>query len=160
MKDMFYRPYEPSGTKNPGNVLTPATLAAFETLQRKKVYPEGFTFFARGQSPTGIYILHAGRVGLSIDCSDKKFLLGFALPGDILGLSAVVSGAAHEVTAEATSPCRAGFVKGPEFLHLVSQHPEAAFWIVKLLSERLAVALEQLSSLRPLVHPFPASRAE
>ena len=160
MKDMFYQPYEPSGAKNRGDILAPATLAAFEILQRKKVYSEGSVFFARGQSPTGIYVLHAGRVELSIDCGDKKLILGFALPGDILGLSAVVSGAAHEMTAEATSPCRAGFIKGEDFRHFVSQHPEAAYWIVKLLSERLTVVSERLSFLRALVHPFPANRAE
>lgn len=150
MKDMFHQAYGASGAKNPGNVLLPATLAALKTLQTRKIYPEGYEFFARGQSPSGIYILHAGRVQLSIDNGGGRLILGFALPGDILGLSAVVSGKHHEETAEAAVSCRAGFISCKDFLRFVDQHPEAAFWIVQLLSERVTVAFEHLSSFRGL----------
>lgn len=148
MKDMLNQPHEPSSARNPGNVLPLATLAAFETLQRKEIYSEGHLFFARGQSPSGIYLLHAGRARLFVDSGNEKFVLRFAMPGDMLGLSAVVSGAGYEVTAEAMIPCRAGFIKGPEFLHFVSQHPEAAFWTVCLLSQQVTAAFARLSFLR------------
>lgn len=155
MKDIFHQVYEASEVKNPGNVLSPATLADLKSLQTRKIYPEGYEFFARGQSPAGIYILYAGQVRLCINNSDDKLTLGLALPGDILGLSAVVSGKAYEETAEAALPCRAGFITCKDFLRFLDQHPEAAYWIVQLLSDRVTVAFEQLSSVRGL----PSRRA-
>jgi len=148
MKDI--KATEAPEVKNPGNVLSPATLADLNSLQTIRVYPEGYEFFVRGQSPPGIYILHAGRVRLCINNSDDKLTIGQALPGEILGLSAVVLGKAYEETAEAAIPCRAGFITRKDFLHFLDHHPEAAFWIVQLLSDRVTVAFEQLSSFRGL----------
>lgn len=150
MNDMAPTAYGPSGAKNPGNILPPAALTALKTLQTKKVYPQGYEFFVRGQSPSGIYILHAGRVQLSVDNGGGRLILGFAFPGDILGLSAAVSGKCHEETAEAVTLCRAGFISCTDFLRFTDQHPQAAFWIVQLLSERVTVAFEHLSLFRVL----------
>ena len=147
---MFHQAYEACEVKNPENVLLPATLEHLKSLQKRKIYPEGYKFFVRGQSPAGIYLLHAGRVRLCINCSDDKLTIGQAWPGDILGLSAVVLGKGHEETAEAALPCRAGFIACKDFLHFVDQHSEAAYWIVQLLSDHVTVALEQLSSFRGL----------
>jgi CRP/FNR family cyclic AMP-dependent transcriptional regulator len=148
MKDSYHQAYEASEVKNPGNVLSSATLADLQSLQTRKVYPEGYEFFTRGQSPEGIYVLYAGRVRLCINGSRDKLTVGHALPGDILGLSAVVSGKAYEETAEAALPCRAGFVGCRDFLHFLNDHPEAAYWIVRLLSDRVTIAFEQLSFAR------------
>ena len=127
MTDMFDPVYDKPGGKGLGNILPPASLAALDILQTNAAYPERYKFFTRGQSPSGIYILHAGRVRLSIDNDNGKLVLGVALPGDILGLSAVVSGHCHEETAEAAIPCQAGFITCKNFLRFVDQHPEAAF---------------------------------
>ena len=134
--------------KNPGEILSLATIEDLKSLQKRKIYPEGYQFFVRGHSPVGIYILYAGRVRLCVDGNDDKLTIGQALPGDILGLSAVVSGKAYEETAEAALPCRAGFITCKDFLRFVDQHAEAAYWIVQLLSDRVTFAFEQLSSTR------------
>jgi CRP/FNR family transcriptional regulator, cyclic AMP receptor protein len=150
MKDMFHQAFETPEVKNPGKVLSPATLADLKSLQTRKIYPEGYEFFVRGQSAAGIYILYAGKVRLCVNNSDDKLTIGYALPGDILGLSAVVLGKAYEETAEAALPCRAGFIACKDFLRFLDQHAEAAYWIVQLLSDRVTVAFEQLSTFRDL----------
>ncbi len=129
--------------------LPPLALTALRAIQTVKVYPKGSEFFMEGQSPQGIYILYAGRVELSIaDTQGRKMILGLARPGEILGLSAVLSGKYHEETAAAAIPSQTGFVKCKEFLHFLGDHPEAAFWVVQLLSERVTTTLEQLSCIR------------
>jgi len=75
-------------------------------------------------------------------------IMGTALPGDILGLSAIVSGKFYEETAVAAVASRTGFVKSKDFLYFVRSHPEAAFWVVQLLSDRVTTTFEQLSSAR------------
>jgi CRP/FNR family transcriptional regulator, cyclic AMP receptor protein len=127
-------------------LLPPAALASIET---RKAYPEGYEFFAPGEPASGIYILYGGRARLTlVDREGGELTLGFAEPGDILGLSAAVTGRRHEERAEATLPCQAGFIKGRDFLQFLDHHPEAAFWTVQLLSNRVAAAFEHLSSVR------------
>lgn len=148
MKDMFHQAHEAYEVKNPGGILSAAALAALKSLETRKIFPEGYELYTRGQSPQGIYILYAGKVRLCINNSNGMSMIGQALPGDILGLSAVVLGKTYEETAKASLPCRAGFIPGKDFLHFLDRHPEAAYWIVQLLSARVTRAFAQLSTAR------------
>jgi CRP-like cAMP-binding protein len=131
-----------------GMPLKPPSLAALKAIQAIQVRPRGFDFFMEGEPPHGVYLLYAGCVELSMrDCHDRKKSLGLAHPGSILGLSAVLSGKHHEETAVATVLSEAGFVKGQDFLYFLDDCPEAAFWIVQLLSDQVASALEHLSCM-------------
>lgn len=131
------------------NLLPPVALTALKAIQTMRVYPKGSEFFMEGQSPEGIYIVYAGRVELSIaDNQGRKMVLGQARAGDILGLSAVLSGKYHEETAAAAIPTQTGFVASKDFLRFLADHPEAAFWVVQLLSERVTTTLEQLSCVK------------
>ena len=131
------------------NLLPPVALTVLGSIQETKVCPKGFEFFLEGQSPLGIYILYAGRVELSVtDIHGRQTVLGLALPGDVLGLSAVVSGKSHEETAEAVVPSQTGFIKGRDFLRFLDHHPEGAFWVVQLLSEQVAATLDQFSCIQ------------
>ena len=130
------------------NHLPPVILAAIKTIQTTKVCPKGFEFFLEGQSPLGIYILYSGRVELSVtDSHGRQMGLGTALPGNILGLSGVLSGKCHEETAVAAVPSQTGFVKSGDFLSLMDHHPEAAFWVVQLMSAQVTTTLEHLSCI-------------
>ena len=141
----------PRGAPTTGKLRSPlpsVALTALRAIQTAKVCPKGFQFFLEGQPPIGIYILYAGRAELSVtDTHGRQMVLGTALPGDILGLSAVVSGKCYEETAVAMIPSQVGFIKCKDFLSFMDHHPEGAFWVVQLLSERVTTTLEQLSCL-------------
>jgi CRP/FNR family transcriptional regulator, cyclic AMP receptor protein len=81
-------------------------------------YPKGGMFFLEGQAATGIFFLRTGRAKESMVSSrGKTVIVRVAGPGVILGLSAVLTGAPHECTAETLEPTHADYVgKGP-FLH-------------------------------------------
>jgi CRP/FNR family cyclic AMP-dependent transcriptional regulator len=150
----------PTGTPKPGkirNPLPPVALTALRSIQTAKVCPKGHKFFLEGQAPTGIYILYSGRVDLSVtDAHGRQMVLGTALPGDVLGLSAALSGKYYEETAVAVATCHTGFVKCQDFLHFLGGHPEAAFWVVQLLSDRVTTTLDQLCCISNL--PARAAR--
>jgi CRP/FNR family transcriptional regulator, cyclic AMP receptor protein len=144
----------PIGVPKPGKIRNPlpsVALTALRSIQSTKVCPKGHEFFLEGQAPTGIYILYAGSVDLSVtDAHGRQMVLGRALPGDVLGLSAALSGKCYEETAVAALTCRTGFVKCPDFLQFLGHHPEAAFWVVQLLSDRVTTTLDQLSGIHDL----------
>lgn len=150
MKETSHQASEASEVKNPGGILSAATLAALTAMEARKIYPEGYEFYAHGQSPEGIYILYAGKVRLCVNNDNEMFTVGETLPGDILGLTEVVLGKPCKETAEAVLPCRAGFIASKDFLHFLDRHREAAYWVVQLLSDRVTLAFAQLSTARGL----------
>src|ERR1700758_4800115 len=74
------------------------SLQAFETIKYATAYPKGAVLFVEGQAPRGIFVLCKGRVKLSICATDgKTLILKIAEPGEVLGLSASVSGKPYEL---------------------------------------------------------------
>lgn len=133
------------------NSLTPVAVTALQTIQTTKVYPKGYKFFLEGQSPLGIYVLYTGHVELSVtDAHGRQMTIGTASPGDILGLSAALSRKYYEETAVAAATCQTGFVECQDFLHFLNHHPEAAYWVVQLLSDRVTSTLDQLSCINSM----------
>lgn len=128
--------------------LPPVALTALTAIQTTKVYPKGYELYLEGQAPSGIYLLYTGCVELFVtDVHARQMAIGTATPGDILGLSAALSGKYYEETAVAASTCQTGFVRCQDFLRFLDHHPEAAFWVVQLLSEQVTITLDQLSCI-------------
>src|ERR1700758_563349 len=106
--------------------LPTADLQAFENIKYATAYPKGAVLFVEGQAARGLFVLCKGRVKLSICASDgKTLILKIAEPGEVLGLSATVSGKPYELTAETIDPCQVDFVKREEFLCFLKDNSEA-----------------------------------
>lgn len=127
--------------------LSPASLQTFESLKITNFYPKGATLFMEGYPANGIYMLCQGRVKLSI-CSreGKIIILRIAEAGEILGLSAAVSGSDYEATAEVIEPCQVNFVRKDDFLRFLNQNTEACFSATKQLSYKYHAAYSQVRS--------------
>lgn len=116
-------------------------LEAFDHI--KEVCPSlrGTVLFEEGRPARGIYILCDGRAKLSV-CSEKgkRLIMRIAGPGEVLGLSACLSGTPYEVTAETLDSARVTFVRRKELLKFLREHREACMQVVHLLSEDLHTA--------------------
>src|SRR5271157_1767570 len=105
--------------------LPPDALQSFESIKYATAYPKGAVLFVEGQSPRGIFVLCKGRVRLSICSTEgKTLILQVSDPGEVLGLSAAVSGKPYELTAETTVPCQVNFVKREDFLRFLKEHSD------------------------------------
>lgn len=110
--------------------------------------PRGTVLFSEGQTPRGVYVLGEGRVKLSCSSGDARVLItDIAGPGYVLGLSAVVSGGPHEVSAETLDACRVVFVGREEFLRLLSGHVCALVHPTRQLSRNYRTVHRQASVL-------------
>jgi CRP/FNR family cyclic AMP-dependent transcriptional regulator len=111
---------------------------ALRILASASRYGKGATLFVAGERPRGIFLLNAGKVKVLAGTSqDRKVTLKIAGPGEVLGLSATLTGHAYEATAEAIGPARADFVSRADFLHFLQQHPEASFRVVQALGHQV-----------------------
>lgn len=128
--------------------LPAGALQSFESIKYATAYPKGAVLFVEGQAPRGIYVLCKGRVKLSICSTDgKTLILKVAEPGEVLGLSASVSGKAYELTAETLDPCQVNFVKREDFLRFLKEHGEACLRVAEQLSEKYNAACHEIRSL-------------
>jgi CRP/FNR family cyclic AMP-dependent transcriptional regulator len=128
--------------------LPQAALQSFESIKYATAYPKGAVLFVEGQAPRGIFVLCKGRVKLSISSSDgKTLILKIAEPGEVLGLSASVSGKAYELTAETIDPCQVNFVKREDFLRFLREYSDACFKVAEQLSEKYNSACHEIRSL-------------
>ena len=121
--------------------LPSAALQTFETMRYLTSYPKGAVLFVEGQAPRGIFVLCKGRMKLSICASDgKTLILKIAEPGEVLGLSANVSGTPYELTAETVDPCQVNFVKREDFQRLLREHGDVCLHVAEQLSDKYTAA--------------------
>ena len=106
--------------------LPSSALQAFENVKYPTTYPDGAILFVEGQPPRGIFVLCKGRVKLSLSDSDgKTLIMKIAEPGEVLGLSATISGKPYELSAQTIDPCQINYVKRVDFLRFLKDHGDA-----------------------------------
>ena len=128
--------------------LPPAALQTFESIKFVTAYPQGAVLFVEGQMPRGIFVLCKGSVKLSINSpSGRTMIVKLAEPGEVLGLSATISGKPYEVTAETIDPCQINFVKRDDFLRFLKDDVEACFKVAEQLGEKYHNACKEVRSL-------------
>ena len=128
--------------------LSSAALKEFSAIRFPATYPAGALLFLERQEPRGVFVHCAGQAKLSIGSSGgKTLILRIAKPGEILGLTATLSGTPYEVTAETLHPCQVAFVRREDFQRFVAKYPEAYQGIVQHLSSLYNGACEQLRTV-------------
>jgi len=128
--------------------LSPAATKHFDTIKSSSVYPDGAVLFLEQQAPRGVFVLCQGEVKLSISSSEgKTLILRIAKAGEILGLTAALSGRAYEVTAETLHPSQIAFVRTDDFVRFLTLFPEAMQGLVRQLSANYRGACAQLRTV-------------
>lgn len=128
--------------------LPPDTLKEFEALKYATIFPKGVMLFVEGQSPRGVFMLCSGRVKLSTCSADGKLIITeIAEAGQVLGLSATISGHPYEVTAETLEHCQVNFIKREDFQRFLGDDGRACLRAAEHLSSNYHNAHEQVRSL-------------
>jgi len=125
-----------------------AAVEAFESIKYSTAYPKGAVLFVEGQAPRGVFVLCKGRVRLSL-CSStgKTVIMKIVEQGEVLGLSATITGKPYEVMAETAEPCQVNFVRREDFLRFLRQHSEAGLRVAQQLSEKYNSACRDIRML-------------
>lgn len=127
--------------------LDPRVLQIFESLKITNTYPKGATLFMEGQPSIGIYMLCQGKIKLSTCSKDGKvIILQISEPGEVLGMSSVISNSVYEATAEVLEACQVNFVRKDDFLRFLEQNGNASLSAVKQLSRNYHAAHAQIRS--------------
>ncbi len=121
------------------------TLAPFE---RTEQVPPGQPLFREGDAPRGVYVLHDGEVDLVFSSrTGEAKALRVAAPGQILGLSCIVSQRPHDCSATARSAARVGFIDREEFQRLLDRNPNLWITVLQMLSTDINACWDCMRSL-------------
>jgi CRP/FNR family cyclic AMP-dependent transcriptional regulator len=116
--------------------LDTAALDDYVKIGVEAAFPRGATLFQEGSACNGVFILCTGQVKLSCTSKEgKTLILKIAMPGDVLGLGAVISGSPYEVTAETIAPAQIKRIQREDFLAFLERHGEVSLHAAKSLSE-------------------------
>lgn len=120
-------------------------IRSFSGYSHLTTYPGGAILFVAGQSPRGAFVVCSGKVKVSTTSKEGKILvLRIAEPGEVIGLSAMISGEPYEVTAETVEPCLVNLVEREGLLRLMERSGELG------LRSALAVSKEFQSAYRDI----------
>ncbi|HLG14452.1 MAG TPA: Crp/Fnr family transcriptional regulator [Blastocatellia bacterium] len=128
--------------------LSASALETLDALKYTNLYPKGAVLFAEGQSPRGIFVLCRGRAKLSTVLSnDKTRIMQIGDEGEVLGLSATLSGRPYEATAETLCQSQVNFIKRDDFLRFLANYPEVCLRVAHQVSNNYQAAFEQVRLL-------------
>jgi CRP/FNR family transcriptional regulator, cyclic AMP receptor protein len=111
-------------------------------------YPGGAILFIEGQMPRGAFVLCSGKVKLSTTSREGKVLiLKIVEPGEVMGLSAVISAEAYEITAETLEPSLVNFIDGDGLLRLMERSGELGLRSAQAVSREFQYAYREIHEL-------------
>lgn len=108
----------------------------------------GESLFLEDEMPKCVFVICSGRIKLSVTSREgKTAILRIAGPGEILGLSAAMSGTPHETSAEAVELCRVKAIRINDFLRFLQKYPEASAEATSCLLRDYRVVLNNVCRL-------------
>jgi CRP/FNR family transcriptional regulator, cyclic AMP receptor protein len=123
-------------------------LKSFSASSHLATYPGGAILFIEGQMPRGAFVLCSGKVKLSTTSREGKVLiLKIVEPGEVMGLSAVISAEAYEITAETLEPSLVNFVDGDGLLRLMERSGELGLRSAQAVSREFQYAYREIHEL-------------
>jgi CRP/FNR family transcriptional regulator len=128
--------------------LTTDAAKEFQLIKTSSLYPAGARLFLENEPAKGIFLLCSGKVKLSVSSrGGRTLILQLAQPGEILGLSATMSGIPYEVSAETLYPSQVSFIRREDFISFIGRFPEAYQAVIRQLNFQYANACEQLRTV-------------
>lgn len=128
--------------------LSGAAMAQFEAIAPEVSRARGEALFVEGETPRHVYVICSGRVKLSVTSREgRTAILRIAGPGEVLGISAAMSGTAHETTADAVELCRVKAIRVGDFLRFLQNFPEASAEATSCLLREYRVVLNNVCRL-------------
>ncbi|MBM3403833.1 MAG: Crp/Fnr family transcriptional regulator [Bacteroidetes bacterium] len=104
-----------------------------------------------GNKPAGVFCLREGKLKVYKQGQDHKdHITRFLLPGDFLGLRAIISGNPYSHSAAAIEDSTACFIPKSDFFQLMIKYPDFARHLIEYLSKLLEEAEKKMTNLAQL----------
>jgi CRP-like cAMP-binding protein len=138
----------PAGNLNYITSLDKADRLYLNNSKIVSAYKKGEDIFHEGNKATGLYCLVEGKVKVYRQSNDgREHIIRFALPGEFIGLKALITGNNHTSSAAALEDSVVCFINNYDFLQLMIKYPEFTRNLIVSLSQILEEAEKKMTSL-------------
>ena len=128
--------------------LNDTEIAELSELNFERSFEPGAFVFWEEDAPEWFYIVAEGRIKvIKHSSSGKELIIAFFDPGEMFGEVAVFENKPYPASAQATVKTRVFGIKGEDFLHFLTDHPQITLRIMNILSGRLRDAQSRLRDL-------------
>lgn len=125
--------------------MKPRELMELDAIMRPSQVQAKTTFISEGEAASSVYTINEGSARLYKLLSDgRRQIIGFALPGDFLGLALRET---YGFSADALEPTRMCRFDRVDFNGLVSGHPDLSTRLHDLATSELLIAQDQMMIL-------------
>lgn len=116
--------------------LNDAALRAFASIGTEISLPKASLLFQEHDRTSSVFVLCTGQVKLFCTSKEgKTLILRIAMPGDVLGLSAVLSGSPYEVSAETLGQVELRAIPRLAFIAFLESYGEGSLHAAKAMAD-------------------------
>lgn len=138
----------PAGKSMFSSSLDNADLLYLNNQKSVHFYRKGEDIYHEGHKTVGIYCLMEGKVKVYKQGNDgREYIIRFVLPGEFIGLKALVTGNNHTTSASALEDSYVCFVTKTDFFQLMVKYPEFTRLLILTLSQLIEEAELKMTSL-------------
>lgn len=146
----LYQPQR-AGSTTESNLISGLSRASLDALTKVATwmeFPRGQQVYREGDKATGVYIVLRGKVKLVSDSSEgKTLILRIARPGEMISLSAALSGRNNDTSAETTEPSTLCFIATINLRQVMTSEPEVGLRMARELSIEYSSLCQGLSTI-------------
>jgi CRP-like cAMP-binding protein len=128
-------------------VTIPTNGSQLQGAEQIEHWPAGKVLFAHGDEPRGVYVIHSGDIDLLFARNGVSKPLQVAHPGDVVGLSNIISNSRYEYSATTRSAARIGFIPVSQFRRLLEEIPSLWFPVLQSLSEDIGSCWDSMRAI-------------
>jgi CRP-like cAMP-binding protein len=141
-------------------------LGAIAAMCQEQTFPARTVFFALDRPAEYVYVLQAGRIGLTIQPLPTRPPLTVSVldqPGQLFGWSSIVGPRNYTATAQAMSDVRVITLDGPALMDYLERNPTVGVVVLKRLAQLISLRMSELrrlltETIRDYEHPPEAQR--
>ena len=112
-----------------------------------RIYDDNRIIFLENEAGNALYIIQQGEVRITKINNKHEILLNILKPGDIFGEMAILENKSRNANAISSGQVKLIAVSKDNFESIVKIHPEIAYKIIELLSDRIWFIHQQISTI-------------
>jgi CRP/FNR family cyclic AMP-dependent transcriptional regulator len=134
----------------------PAHLQLLAFSAMRESFAPGSTLVRQGETGTAAFLILSGVVEIS---SSEAGLMGEAGPGALLGEVAMIGGSPYSITATAADAVSTARIDRELFLRVAQEFPEFGTAVLRSLSRKLELSVQELEDARQLLQKARSFRS-
>ncbi len=121
---------------------------------------EGEVLFSEGDPADSVYLIDEGEADICTGHGEHEIKVAKLGKYGLVGEMAIFRNAPRSATIRAAGPLKVLKIDGHVFLRVVTEHPDAALTVMRILSDKLAATTENYERLKAAPPAPPTNPAE